>query len=147
VNAVQPQYVGFWARFIAFIIDSFLASLVLMPLSGLLIGAAEQDRFDLVEDLLGFFTPANLFFQGVLPAIALILFWVYRQASPGKMAIGAKIVDATTLGKPTTGQMVGRYFAYYLSIFGLMLGFFWIGIDPRKQGWHDKLAGTVVIRK
>jgi uncharacterized RDD family membrane protein YckC len=28
----------------------------------------------------------------------------------------------------------------------LLLGFIWVGFDPRKQGWHDKLAGTLVVR-
>jgi uncharacterized RDD family membrane protein YckC len=71
---------------------------------------------------------------------------MYRQATPGKMAIGAKIVDAKTLGKPSTGQLIGRYFAYYLSSIVLLLGFIWVGFDARKQGWHDKLAGTLVVR-
>ena len=81
-----------------------------------------------------------------MPAIAVILFWIYRQATPGKMAIGAKIVDAKTGGKPSTGQLIGRYLAYYVSIIPLFLGIIWVGIDARKQGFHDKLAGTLVIR-
>jgi len=82
--------------------------------------------------------------QGVLPAVAAILFWRFRGATPGKMLLSAKIVDAETLGPPTTGQLIGRYFAYILSSV-FMLGFIWIAFDKRKQGWHDKLAGTVVI--
>jgi uncharacterized RDD family membrane protein YckC len=82
----------------------------------------------------------------LLPAIAVVLFWVYRQATPGKMAIGAKIVDAKTLGKPSTGQLIGRYLSYYLSTIVFLLGFIWVAFDARKQGWHDKLAGTLVIR-
>ncbi len=31
-------------------------------------------------------------------------------------------------------------------LFHYALGFIWVGVDQRKQGWHDKLAGTVVIR-
>ncbi len=91
-------------------------------------------------------SPANLFFNGIAPAIAIIIFWIYRQATPGKMLIHAKIVDATTGGKPSTGQMIGRYFAYYVSTIPLCLGFLWIAFDERKQGWHDKLAGTLVVR-
>jgi uncharacterized RDD family membrane protein YckC len=29
----------------------------------------------------------------------------------------------------------------------MCLGLIWVGIDKRKQGWHDKLAGTVVVRR
>ena len=90
--------------------------------------------------------PADVLLNWVLPAIAVILFWIYRQATPGKMAIHARIVDAKTGGKPSTGQLIGRYLGYYVSVIPLMLGIIWVGIDKRKQGWHDKLAGTVVVR-
>jgi uncharacterized RDD family membrane protein YckC len=42
--------------------------------------------------------------------------------------------------------LVGRYLGYFVSTIPFGLGLFWIGWDKRKQGWHDKLAGTVVIR-
>ena len=44
------------------------------------------------------------------------------------------------------GQLIGRYLGYYVSILPMMLGIIGVGFDARKQGWHDKLAGTVVIR-
>jgi uncharacterized RDD family membrane protein YckC len=82
----------------------------------------------------------------VLPPLAVIAFWIARQATPGKMVLRAKIVDAETGEPPSRMQAIGRYLGYYVSLFGLGLGFFWVGWDKRKQGWHDKLAGTVVIR-
>jgi uncharacterized RDD family membrane protein YckC len=63
------------------------------------------------------------------------------------MAIGAEIVDAKTLSKPSTRQLIIRYLGYYVSILPFMLGFIWAAFDHRKQAWHDKLAGTVVIQK
>jgi uncharacterized RDD family membrane protein YckC len=60
------------------------------------------------------------------------------------MLISAKIADAETFATPSTGKLIGRYFAYIVSCI-FMLGFIWIAFDKRKQGWHDKLAGTVVI--
>jgi uncharacterized RDD family membrane protein YckC len=56
-------------------------------------------------------------------------------------------VDAKTGGKPSTGQFIGRYLCYYLSSLLLGLGFIWVAFDSRKQGWHDKLAGTLVVRR
>ena len=108
MNEPQPQYIGFWARVGASLIDTVLMAIILVPIGRLFgIGTSlESMQFD---------SPANIMVNGVLPAIAVIVFWIYRQATPGKMAIGAKIVDAKTLGKPSNGQMVGRYFAYYLS--------------------------------
>ena len=140
MNEPQPAYVGFWARFGAALIDSILMAIILVPIARIF--GVGMD----LESAMRLDSPANIMVNGVLPAIAVILFWVYRQATPGKMAIGAKIVDAKTLGKPSTGQLIGRYFSYYLSTIVFLLGFIWVGFDSRKQGWHDKLAGTLVIR-
>src|SRR5262245_10561103 len=141
MNAVQPEYVGFWARVGASIIDTILMLAVVGPVVTWIYGPTYW------LGAAGFIAgPADFLFTWVLPAVAVVLFWIYRQATPGKILVGAKIVDEKTLGKPTTGQLVGRYLAYYVSMFGLMLGFIWVGLDARKQGWHDKLAGTLVIR-
>jgi len=83
----------------------------------------------------------------VFPPVAVIFFWVAKQATPGKMAILAKIVDAKTGSAPTIGQFIGRYFAYFLAGLPLGFGIIWVAFDGRKQGWHDKLAGTVVVRQ
>ena len=137
MNQPVPEYVGFWARVGAAIIDGILMPLVLTPVILVLGGGYDWDDM---------YSPRNIFVNGILPAIVIILFWVWRQATPGKMLIGAKIVDAKTLGEPSTGQFIGRYLCYYLSSLLLGLGFIWVGFDSRKQGWHDKLAGTVVIK-
>jgi uncharacterized RDD family membrane protein YckC len=141
MNEPQPEYVGFWARVGAAIIDTILMLIVCAPLVTYLYGP------DYWLGAGGWIAgPGDFVINWLLPAVAVILFWIYRQATPGKMAIGAKIVDATTGGKPSTGQLIGRYLAYYVSIFPLMLGIIWVGFDARKQGWHDKLAGTLVVR-
>ncbi len=135
------EYVGFWKRFVAFLIDSFILLVVTVPLLIAVYGteyaSRTQDRV-----LAGLW---DFLIQLVLPATAVILFWRYRGATPGKMAISAKIVDARTGAAPSTGSLVVRYFAYLVSMLPLMLGFVWIGIDRRKQGFHDKIAGTVVV--
>ena len=89
---------------------------------------------------------ADILISNILPMILVILFWTKKQATPGKMAVSAKIVDAETGGKPSKKQCVGRYFAYILSAIPLGLGFLWVAFDPKKQAWHDKLAGTVVVK-
>lgn len=131
---------GFWPRVGASIIDTILMLLVCMPLVTWVYG---PDYWVAGEILAG---PADFLINWLLPAIAVLLFWMYRQATPGKMLIRAKIVDAKTGGKPGTGQLIGRYLAYYVSTIPLLLGFIWVAFDAKKQGWHDKLAGTLVIR-
>ena len=141
--ADQPyDYVGFWSRALATIVDSLLMALVVLPVLVWFYGweyFTRQERF-----IAG---SVDLLFNYVLPAVVVVLFWVYKSATPGKMLIGAQIVDADTYEQPSAGQCIIRYLGYYLSIIFCMLGFFWIGFDARKQGWHDKMARTVVVRR
>ena len=136
-----PEYVGFWKRFVAFLIDSFILLVVTVPLLIAIYGMDYANRAQ--GD--AFAGPWDAVIQLVLPALAVILFWRYRGATPGKMAISSKIVDARTGAAPSTGALVVRYFAYIVSTLPLMLGFLWIAFDRRKQGFHDKIAGTVVV--
>jgi uncharacterized RDD family membrane protein YckC len=136
------EYAGFWIRVWAALIDTFLVLLITTPVLGALYG------WDYSYQTNGSapFRPTEFLISWVLPAVAVILFWRFRSATPGKMVIGAKIVDAKSGGAPSTAQLVGRYLAYFVSTVPFCLGLIWVGFDRRKQGWHDKLARTVVIR-
>ena len=134
-------YAGFWIRVWASIIDTVLITIIFLPILLAIYGTQYFESEKIIEG------PMDFLISWVLPAIAVITFWVYRAATPGKMAISSKIVDAQTGDQPSTGQFVGRYFAYFISGLPLGLGFFWVAFDKKKQGWHDKLAGTVVVRK
>jgi len=46
----------------------------------------------------------------------------------------------------SAGQCVARYFACLASKRPLGVGFLWIAFDAKKQAWHGKLSGTIVIR-
>jgi uncharacterized RDD family membrane protein YckC len=137
------EYAGFWVRVGASIIDSILMVLIAGPLLWYIYGA---DYF-LVDTGRFVAGTADVLISYVFPAVAIIAFWLAREATPGKMALSLAIVDADTFGKIRVGQAIGRYFGYYLSSLPLGLGLFWVGWDERKQGWHDKLAGTVVVYK
>ena len=138
---VVIQYVGFWPRVGAALIDTLLLGLLVSPALYALYGEAYFTDSDTL-----FWGIGDLIFSYLLPAIAVILFWFFRSATPGKMLIGARIVDARSFGKPSTGQLIGRYLGYYVSTIPFGLGLLWVAFDRRKQGWHDKLAKTVVIR-
>ena len=114
-------YVGFWSRVGATLIDSFL----LIFVTGIILYVT----------------------YGAFHAIAVIAFWCRYSATPGKMAISAVIVDARTGARMSVLQCILRYLAYIPAVLPLGLGIIWVGIDKRKQGWHDKLANTVVVRK
>lgn len=136
----QFEYVGFWARAWASVIDTVLGAIIIWPILTMVYGQEYWTGDRLLHG------PVDFLVSWVFPVVAVVLFWIARQATPGKMAISAKIVDAKTGGVPSTGQMIGRYAAYYVSLLPLFLGFIWVAFDDRKQGWHDKLAGTLVVR-
>jgi len=136
----EVEYAGFWIRVAASIIDSVLVGIVTAPLLLWVYGFAYFDTDKLIRG------PAEVLISYVLPAIAIVIFWVARSATPGKMLLSIKIVDADTFGPIGTGKAIGRYLGYFLSTIPLCLGLFWVGWNARKQGWHDMLAGTVVIQ-
>jgi uncharacterized RDD family membrane protein YckC len=88
----------------------------------------------------------DILIRYVAPIFITVWFWTKYLGTPGKMALRLRVLDAHTGQAISTPKAIGRYLGYYVSAFALMLGFIWIGIDKKKQGFHDKLAGTVVVR-
>jgi uncharacterized RDD family membrane protein YckC len=140
-SAVVETYAGFWIRAWATIIDFVLIEAITLPV---LWSAYGNAYFESDEFIAG---PLDFLLSWILPAVATILFWIYKAATPGKMAVGARIADVATGQPPTTGQYVGRYLGYFVSALPLGLGFIWVAFDPKRQSFHDKLAGTVVVRR
>src|SRR5262249_20431582 len=84
-----PEHVGFWARLGATAIDALLLLVVTVPLVTAIYG-----REYLARSAGGFAGFWDFIIQAVAPALAVILFWRYCGATPGKIAFSAKIVDA-----------------------------------------------------
>ncbi|BAJ00118.1 RDD family protein [Shewanella violacea] len=137
----NQNYAGLKIRFVAALIDlGIMIPTVYLPLS-LIYGG---EYWEGEQALHGFW---DLFLGYVLPFIATIFFWLKYLGTPGKMITKLKVVDAETGNKLTVIQALGRYFGYFLAALPCFIGLIWIGLDERKQGWHDKLAKTLVIRK
>jgi uncharacterized RDD family membrane protein YckC len=124
----SPDGVGFGARLGAFALDALLVFVIAGPIVALFTGRAGAP-----------------FLFVLAPAIATVFFWPRFGATPGKITLSARIVDARSRGRPSLARLVIRYLAYIISAAPLFLGFAWIAIDRRKQAWHDKIAGTRVI--
>ena len=135
------QYAGFWIRVGATLIDPVIFLIVIMvPLSfiyGKQYWIGDQYFY-------GFW---DLILSYVVPIVATIWFWLRFLGTPGKMALRLRILDARTGNRLSLSQAIGRYLGYIVSTIPLGLEFIWVGIDRKKQGWHDKLAGTVVVRE
>ncbi|MEC6881923.1 RDD family protein [Photobacterium sp. NCIMB 13483] len=136
---ITIMYVGFWPRVLASLVDTAIVALITAPLMYLAYGEMHPstDSFAI--------GPMDIMINYLLPFVGVILFWIYKSATPGKMVIKAQIVDANTGNKPSVKQSVIRYLGYFVSTIPLGLGLMWVGWDKRKQGWHDKLANTVVV--
>ena len=139
MRSTDLEYVGFWPRVGASLIDMLLQLAIMFPLTYAIYGRLSEPG----HVFMGF---GDVFINLILPAAAVIAFWVYKSATPGKMALSARIVDADTGAPLTTSQSVIRYLGYFVSLIPLGVGFFWVGFDRRKQGWHDKMANSVVVR-
>ncbi|WP_099608568.1 RDD family protein [Vibrio coralliilyticus] len=137
----SKEYAGFWIRFAASLIDTVLLLLLITPLMHWVYGEVYWSSDDF---LLGGW---DLVLNWICPLIATVAFWVYRSATPGKMALKLEVLDADTGHRLTLSKSVIRYLAYYISAIPLCLGFIWIAFNGKKQGWHDLIANTVVVRK
>ncbi|MCI0507668.1 MAG: RDD family protein [Gammaproteobacteria bacterium] len=125
-------YAGFWRRFGASIIDSVIFSVLI----SLLIGP-------------GYANPNLQSPEGIISAVIMfgvtVALWVRYQGTPGKLLLACQVVNADT-GEPIGyKQAVVRFLGYFVSLLTLFAGFIWIAWDKRKQGFHDKMANTVVV--
>lgn len=70
-------------------------------------------------------------------------FWMLAGQTPGKGVMGVRVVR-TDGQRLKWGNAIRREIGYWISSF-LWLGYLWVLVDNRRQGWHDKLAGTMVV--
>jgi uncharacterized RDD family membrane protein YckC len=141
VNAIE--YSGFWIRLAAAIIDYIIVSAVISIIRMLIFIPMFIGRGwnPLSSPMI-----ASL---GMTYFLALLYFWLFtglKGQTLGKMAVGIKVVDKQgnrpDLGCAALREIVGRL----VSTITLFIGFFWIAGDKEKQGWHDKIADTHVIK-
>jgi uncharacterized RDD family membrane protein YckC len=108
---------GFWVRMAALLVDALLVGVV--------------------THMCSFFLPILAIYGAIL--------WKLKGSTIGGIIFGLKVVRVD--GKPPEWvTMIVRALACFFSLIVACLGFFWIAFDPEKQAWHDKIAGTVVVR-
>lgn len=137
------QYAGFIRRLCAVVIDGVIVSVITTVLVSAFFGMQ-----GLVLDSITELDQLNwkiMMIEYGLPLIWSVGFWILWLATPGKLMMDCRIVDATTLGKAKPSQLFIRYLGYILSALPLGLGFLWIIFDKRNQALHDKLSHTLVI--
>lgn len=135
-SAPYTPYIGLPRRFAAVLLDMLLLSF-LSSLIGWLIMLEYPDAAAVSR------AAGEVLLLLCVPAITL-LWWLF-QGTPGKLLLGMRIVDARDGGPLRLWQVLARLLGYALSALPLGLGFIWMLRDKRRQGWHDKLARTVVV--
>jgi uncharacterized RDD family membrane protein YckC len=165
-------FVGFWRRFFATLIDSLILFIpilvVLAPIYASFFSGPEFEAFrrpgafttdpttgQLVPDpqliaamnaLMGRIWVAWLLILAI-QATYYVIFWSWRGGTLGQLLLGIQVRSERDGARIGLGRACLRYIGYLISIVILYIGLIWVVIDPRKQGWHDKIAGTVVVRR
>jgi uncharacterized RDD family membrane protein YckC len=123
----SAERAGFWIRFGASFLDSILFIIISVILQGVLRAAGG-----------GF---------GLLISIA---YFTYFEGSSGqtlgKMACNIRVVDDATGAPIGYGRAFLRWIGRIISTIPILLGYFWMLWDGRRQCWHDKIANDVVVR-
>ena len=136
-------YAGFWLRVVAIIIDTIILNIVMFVVGfvlGLVLGATHLASQNSLASL--------------LYALSLVVNWLYftglessaSQATLGKQILGLKVTDLNG-GRIGFGQATGRYFGKIISALLLGVGLIMAAFTERKQGLHDIMASTLVMRK
>ena len=131
VPTTATDKAGFWIRVGAYLIDAVILFIV-----------------DLI---VGLIFRNNQGLQSLIELIVSLGYFVYFwSASGGGQTVGMralKIKVVKTDGSQLDyGGAVLRYVGLLVSFIVVFIGVIWVAFDPNKQGWHDKIASTYVVR-
>jgi len=131
--AVSGAKAGFWIRVLAFIIDSVILYVVNL-IVGLVLNPSTTGRSGI---------------QTLLGIIYFTYFWSASSMWPGQ-TVGDKLLNLRVIKTDGTDltivQAFIRYVGLFVSFLLIFIGVIWVAFDPNKQGWHDKIAGTYVVK-
>ena len=147
----NPKYAGFWIRFVAYLLDGIILSVIIGPIF-IMFFAPVAGFASFADD-----PEAIAVFAAGLSGFIFIELVVYvfyfagmesskYQATLGKMAVGVMVIDENG-NRISFGRAVGRFLSKIISAMILYIGFIMAGFDSRKQALHDKIASTLVVYK
>lgn len=143
LHGLRGQYAGFISRLLAFVIDLVLVSIGL-SIAGRFISLT-LNLFSLDQALRAI---AGLISSGVIATILFFSYfaiaWFATGQTLGMLTMGLRVVGPDG-GYPSLWQAVRRVIGYFIAAMFFFLGFAWIIVDDRRQGWHDKIGSTFVV--
>ena len=140
-------YAGLWSRVGAYLIDFIIVNAIALAIyfvPGFVYHAATGGLGD-IDPAPNAFAVVILVLS-ILAAVAYpVCFWRWRGQTPGKMAVGLRVVTAGG-SPPSWGSALLRFLGYVICWATVGLLFLWIVFDDRKRGLHDRMAGTFVVK-
>ena len=140
-------YEGFGRRLLAGFVDLALVLVVVVTL--VLLGLAGEQSppraSALVADLSGLGSYGPWLLAMIVSAQS--LFWTFLAATPGMLLLGCQVLRAGDRRRLSLPRSLVRCAGLWLGLACLGVGVLWIIWDPRHQGLHDKLAGSVVVKE
>jgi uncharacterized RDD family membrane protein YckC len=150
---VSP-YGGFWIRFLAVLLDSVIINILTVPIALLVAGTSIAAISRLgpnpqPEQVLPIILP--MFF--ILFPVIIGINWLYEaittssgmEGTVGKRIVGVRVTDLSGR-RIGFGRATGRHFAKIISGF-MMIGYIMAAFTEKKQGLHDMIAGTLVMKR
>jgi len=134
-TAVTTNKAGFWVRFFAIVIDGIGVGIVSSILTGFI--GSSSDPFDTSRSSM----------QTLVGVLYFCYFW---SAQGGGQTLGMRVLNIKVIrtdgSSLTILQAFIRYIGLVVSVACIFIGVIWAAFDANKQGWHDKIAGTYVVR-
>ncbi|SRR5713101_2687370 len=131
--AVSGAKAGFWIRFVALFVDGIILGIV-TAIINIALNLSVTNRGGL---------------QTLLGILYYTYFWSSSSPWPGQ-TIGNKLLNIRVIKTDGSDLSITtaliRYVGLVISILVIFIGVIWAAFDPNKQGWHDKIAGTYVIK-
>lgn len=157
------EYAGFWIRALANFIDGLVLVIPAMVINSMVyqavLGMSRREHQQAMTEIYGalgefYFYEVPLEVNVWVYPISLVVGLLYSavltasswQGTVGKKMLGLQVVDLDG-NRLTAGRAIGRYFAYFASSVTLYIGYIMVGLTDNKQGLHDKIAKTYVVKQ
>lgn len=158
------EYGGFWLRAVAWIIDGFILGIITTVFWVVVVAVAAAIGIGAVGSIatdgtlsseqvavLGVGLVAAVMFLGLMTLIVTVLYfvllWVKRGATLGQSVLGLRVARESDGGPIGWGTAIIRYIMLMIGCWIFYLGVIWVAFEPRKRGWHDIVAGTLVVKR
>ena len=132
---------GFFIRTVAYLVDAFLLSLVGGAFPYLVITNTSEQIVNGQRVTTG---------AGGSVLVSLIYFLIFWSHLGGGRTLGMRLLRLRVIREDGSElRVVGafiRWLGLWLSFVVCFVGVIWVAFDSRHQGWHDKIAKTLVVR-